>query len=332
MGNLRIGPRVYIIVAIMVLVGVIAFAMAYQGMNDVRATYDNVTRDRAPVTRVIDNIRAAIPDMNLQVFSVLIPEFPKSFIDQQINDMGTMEKDYRAVLADWDKNGAKGASPKEQKLFTQLKADSDAWFTTIHEYAANIQTWSNTGDAAAKAAAFASNDSGAVDASTKKLQATLALLMKANATENKTVAAEAVAAQDAALMRLALTVGLTLLVGLILAVVIASSITRPVHEAVAFADDVAAGNLSAKIEKHPGGEMGDLTRAIESMKESLVARVEQMREVAATVEIAADGVTDTAAEVIDVAGKAGNADLVMAGEKLAHQAGNLKRALDSFKG
>lgn len=332
MGNLKIGPRVYIIVAIMVLVGVIAFVMAYQGMNDVRATYDNVTRDRAPVTAAIDNIRAAIPDMNLQVFSVLIPEFPKSFIDQQINDMGTMEKDYRSVLADWDKNAVKGASPKEQQLFTQLKSDSDTWFSTIHDYAANIKKWSATGDTAAKAAAFASNDSGPVDASTKKLQATLALLMKANAAENKTVAAEAVAAQDAALMRLALTVGLTLLVGVILAVVIASSITRPVHEAVKFADDVAAGNLSAKIEKHPGGEMGDLTRAIESMKESLVARVDQMREVAATVEVAADGVTDTAAEVIDVAGKAGNADLVMAGEKLAHQAGNLKRALDSFKG
>jgi len=68
------------------------------------------------------------------------------------------------------------------------------------------------------------------------------------------------------------------------------------------------------------------------MKESLVARVDQMREVAATVEIAADGVTGTAAEVIDVAGKAGNEELVTAGEKLAHQAGNLKRALESFKG
>jgi nitrogen fixation/metabolism regulation signal transduction histidine kinase len=332
MGNLKIGPRVYVIVAIMALVGAIAFGMAYQGMNDVRATYDNVTRDRAPVTRVIDNIRAAIPDMNLQVFSVLIPEFPKTFIDQQITDMGTMEKDFRAVLADWDKNAANGASPKEQKLFEQLKTDSDAWFTTIHEYNANIVKWSTTGDASFKATAFASNDSGAVDASTKKLQATLDLLMKANVAENKTVAAEAVATQDAALTRLAVTVGLTLLVGLVIAIMIASSITRPVHDAVAFADNVAAGNFDAKITKHAGGEIGDLTRAVESMKESLVARVEQMREVAATVEIAADGVTDTAAEVIDVAGKAGNKDLVTAGEKLSHQAGNLKRALGSFKG
>lgn len=332
MGNLKIGPRIYVIVAIMVLVGVIAFAMAYQGMNDVRATYDNVTRDRAPVTRVIDNIRAAIPDMNLQVFSVLIPEFPKTFIDQQLTDMGTMEKDFRAILADWDKNATKGASPKEQQLFTQLKGDADAWFTAIHEYNAQITTWSNTGDASAKAAAFASNDSGAVDATTKKLQATLTELMKANVAENKTVAAEAVAAQDAALMRLAIIVGIALLIGVVIAVMIASSITRPVHGAVAFADDVAAGNLAAKIEKHPGGEIGDLTRAVESMKESLVARVDQMREVAATVEIAADGVTGTAAEVIEVAGKAGNKDLVSAGEKLASQAGNLKKALDSFKG
>jgi HAMP domain-containing protein len=332
MGNLKIGPRIYVIVAIMVLVGAIAFGMAYQGMNDVRATYDNVTRDRAPVTRVIDNVRAAIPDMNLQVFSVLIPEFPKSFIDQQITDMGTMEKDYRAVLADWDKNAAKGASAKEQKLFEQLKADSDVWFTTIHEYDANIMKWSTTGDASFKAIAFASNDTGAVDASTKKLQATLDLLMKANAAENKTVAAEAVATQDASLKRLAVTVAIAVLVGLAIAVFIASSITRPVREAVAFADNVAAGHLDAKIEQHAGGEIGDLTKAVESMKESLVARVDQMREVAATVEIAADGVTGTAAEVIDVAGKAGNEELVTAGEKLAHQAGNLKRALESFKG
>jgi methyl-accepting chemotaxis protein len=332
MGNLKIGPRIYVIVAIMVLVGIVAFVMAYQGMNGIRATYDNVTRDRAPVTRVIDNIRAAIPDMNLQVFSVLIPEFPKSFIDQQLTDMGTMEKDYRGFLADWDKNAVKGASPREQKLFEQLKKDSDAWFATIHDYNANIQKWSNTGDASAKAVAFKSNDSGPVDASTKKLQATLAELMKANAAENKTVAAEAVATQSAALQRLALTIGVAVLLGLALAIMIASSITRPVREAVAFADDVATGHLEARIEKHAGGEIGDLTRAVESMKESLVARVDQMREVAATVEIAADGVTDTAAEVIEVAGKAGNEDLVKSGEKLSSQAGNLKRALESFKG
>jgi methyl-accepting chemotaxis protein len=333
MRSLRIGPRIYLIVGLLVVTGIVSYAIASQGMNDVRATYDSAFKERAPVTRVIDGIRATLPDINLQVWTMLVADMPKDFFLQQVKDMDAFKQDMRGYVADWEKNAVKGATAPEETKFKALAATFGPYFAAIDAYDANILVFVNKGDKAARAAAFKSNDtSGAVDTAAQRVEAALADLVKVNEAENRTVQAEAEAEQQAAMTRLGLVIGIMLLVGIAAAMAIAASIIRPLRDAVRFADTVAAGDLSAKIGSHAGGETGELTRAVEAMKESLVERVDQLREVAAVVELAAEGVTSTASDVIAEARSGGNEVLAQKGERLAAQAGNLKSALSAFKG
>lgn len=332
MKNLRIGPKIYIIVSILIVTGILSYLIAAQGMSDIRATYDAASKQRAPVTRVIDDFRAALPDINLQVWTLLVSDMPKSFTKQQVDDMASLKNDIRGFVTDWQKNAVQGASPQEEAKFEALAATIDPYFAAIDAYDANILLFVTKGDKAARAAAFKSNDGGPVDAESQKVEAALGDLIKVNTAQNKKVQAAAEAAQNAAEQRLAVAIGIMIVIGVAVAMAIAASITRPLHEAVQFADTVAAGDLSAKMTAHPGGETGELTRSVEAMKESLVTRVDQLREVAAVVELAADGVSATANDVTSDARASGNEALAAKGEKLASQAGNLRSALSAFKG
>jgi HAMP domain-containing protein len=330
MKGISIGTRMLILVAIIVLALAVIYMVAFEGMREIRATYDRASTDRAPVTRVINDFRSSVPDIKLQVFSMLIPEFDKVFLNQQLTDMVALEKDNKDFIADWEKNAAKGASPAENARFLKVAAADKAMWAAINDYNTHIRNWMKTGSPAERKAAFDSNDSGPVDATTNTLEESLNNLITINTRENSKVRAEARREMQAATTQLQLAVGITLVLTVAIALAIASSITRPMNAAVRFADAVAGGDLTAKMEQHAGGEVGELTRAIEAMKESLVERMDQMNEVAAMVSIAAGRVTSTAGEVIEEAGKSGNSALVAAGEKLSREAGNLNSALSSF--
>lgn len=327
---MKIGPKIYVVVALLIVTGLVAIGIAYQGMNEIRNTYDKAFTSRAPITRVIENFRSTLPDSKLQVWSVLVPDLTKEFLDQQLNDMSVLKKSFSDYEADWAKN-AGAATPAEQQKFAVLKAATDKMWVAIDEYTVWMKYWSSTHDAAARQKALVSNDTGAVDSTTKDVETALADLVKVNTAENKKAVAEAASEQRSAMTNLFLAVGITVVVGLALSVLIAGSITGPLKKAVAFADAVAAGDLEAKIPTHGTGEIGELTKAIEAMKESLVDRVNQMREVAATVELAAEGVSATAADVLSDAKASGNDALAAKGEKLASQANNLVSALKPLK-
>jgi len=331
MKNLRIGPRIYLIVVLLAMSGAVALFMAYSGMNDIRDTYNRLTSERGTLTIVIDDYRAAMPDVVLQGWTLLVPDTKPDFVDQQNADYQLLKKTFASYADDWMKN-SKAATPAEQAKFEALQPAVDKMWVALDEYMVNITKWHKTGDKAAHDVAFKSNESGGVDVTTNDVQTKLAELVKANAAENKKAVAEAADEQQATMTRLGLVIGVILLVGIAAAVAIAASITRPLRDAVRFADTVAAGDLSAKMVSHPSGETGELTRAVEAMKESLVARMDQLREVAAVVELAADGVTSTASDVINDARSSGNEPLAEKGERLAAQAGNLKGALSAFKG
>jgi methyl-accepting chemotaxis protein len=330
--NLRIGPRIYLIVGILLVTGIVSLAIAYQGMTEIRTTYDRTFTDRAPVARVIDNIRIGVPEERSQINSLLVPDHKKTWYAQQIKDARQVHKDFDGYMADWESNATKGASPAEQKAFAELKPALNAWWDAIDEFVVHIEKWDKTGDANERQIAFKTKDDGKLDVTQKTMQAAVAKLVEVNTAENKRAQAEAKAEQQAAMTRLATIVGLLTLFGVGCAVVISGSITGPLTDAVKFADAVAAGDFSARVVTRTGGETGELTKAIEEMKDSLVTRMEQMHEVAALVELAADGVTGTAADVIDAAQASGDASLVEKGERLAKQAGNLKGALSAFGG
>jgi methyl-accepting chemotaxis protein len=329
---MKVGPRIYVIVALMVIGTLAIIGIAQVGMSDIRATYDRAFTSRAPIARVIDEFRSTVPDTKLQVWSLLVPDMPAEFVNQQLTDMSALKQSFVDYEADWANNAAPAASAEEKAAFDTLKTATDEMWVAIDEYNIHMWIWAKTGNTAERAIGFASNNtSGAVDVTTTAVEDALVGLVEANAAENKKAVSEAAAEQSAALMRLGLAGAAVILIGLIAAVLIANSITKPLKQAVAFADSVAGGDLDARIEKHSGAEVGELTRAVQQMKESLVMRVNQMHEVAATVELAAEGVSSTATDVMNEARAAGNESLAAKGEKLASQAGNLVKALSGLK-
>lgn len=99
-----------------------------------------------------------------------------------------------------------------------------------------------------------------------------------------------------------------LLVVLSLASAVAAStwlyrtIVTPLIAARRFADAVAQGNLDATLERHATDEIGVLTTAIETMKETLVSRMSVMQELAGAVMVTADDVNVAARHALSAAG------------------------------
>lgn len=339
MDRLKISTRLYIIVVVMVLFGGVAYLTAINGMNEIRSTYDSTVRARGPITAVIDNIRQAIPDMKLQMTNMLVPDFPKDFLKMQTGDVAALKKDFGAFNAQWARNASTGASAAERTKMAEFGVAQKAWLSAVDQFMAHINKYLATNNSTERAKAFVLSDSGAVDKTHNTMDTKLEQLIKVNARENKKVAIEAEREQAAAMSQLGLAIALTLLIGIVCAVWIARSISTPVNDAVAFAGAVEAGDLNAKIKRHPGGEIGGLTHAIEAMKNSLVGKMEQLKEVAGVVAVAADEVVKTSDKVVDTCDRLAKqeadsaqalAELQSAAGVLSGQSKNLKSVASTF--
>ncbi len=109
--------------------------------------------------------------------------------------------------------------------------------------------------------------------------------------------AERHARETAAATSLALIV-LSVLLALIAGVLLYRTIALPLQRARDFANRVAEGDLAAVHGDHADDEIGDLTDAVECMKNSVVARIDNLREMAGAVLVTAGSVS-TAALAMD---------------------------------
>lgn len=71
------------------------------------------------------------------------------------------------------------------------------------------------------------------------------------------------------------------------------SIVRPLNQARRYADAITHGDYGVKFEHHGSDEIGTLTLAVEQMKDSVVGKVDTMREVAGVVLLTAEEVSDS---------------------------------------
>ncbi|RGE46690.1 HAMP domain-containing protein [Comamonas testosteroni] len=85
------------------------------------------------------------------------------------------------------------------------------------------------------------------------------------------------ASQRSAYMVIALVCGLIVVLGLATATLILRTITRPLHEAVALADSIAEGDLTAKVSIDRHDELGRLLKSLNAMTERLRSVVGQVR-------------------------------------------------------
>jgi methyl-accepting chemotaxis protein len=129
-------------------------------------------------------------------------------------------------------------------------------------------------------------------------------------------AADAAAQARSATITMATLATLATLLAAALGVAITRSITRPIAHAVALAQTVAAGDLSARIESTSRDETGQLLAALKTMIESLVAVVGKVRH---TSDCIATGSSQIAT---------GNADL---SQRTEEQASNLQQTAASME-
>jgi len=111
--------------------------------------------------------------------------------------------------------------------------------------------------------------------------------LRAIARQADTVAASAVRAEaeakEAARLGTLVLIGLSIIVAVSASVWLYRSIATPLARAREFASAVKGGDLGARLEQHQHDEIGELTMAVEEMKDSVVARIDTMREVAGVV-------------------------------------------------
>lgn len=119
-------------------------------------------------------------------------------------------------------------------------------------------------------------------------------------------------AHQATLLAEWVTALLLLAIALFMGISITGSIRTELNAAVATSSAIAGGDLSAKFAAHPSDEIGDLTRSVEKMRDSLVTRIDTLKEVGATVGVMADDVNSTAGDVVAAVGQLKNNDQVKA--------------------
>lgn len=91
--------------------------------------------------------------------------------------------------------------------------------------------------------------------------------------------------------------GASLLAALFAATWLYQSIVTPLGRARKYAETVAAGDFAARLDHHERDEIGALTHAIESMKDSVVGKIDTMREVAGIVLVSAEELEGPVARV-----------------------------------
>ena len=112
------------------------------------------------------------------------------------------------------------------------------------------------------------------------------------------------------------TVAIALAVGVLMALWIIRSITRPIHQAVGIARAVAAGDLSVQFDASDRNEIGQLLRALQEMQTGLI-------HVVANVRRGSEEVSSASAEIAQ-----GNHDL---SARTEHQASSLEETAASME-
>ena len=110
--------------------------------------------------------------------------------------------------------------------------------------------------------------------------------------------------------------GASVVLGILVVLALARSVTAPLAQAVAVARQVAAGDLTGRIDVRHGGEAGQLLHALQAMHASLRGLVSQVR-------TGSDAIATASAEVA-----AGNMDL---SSRTEQQAGSLEETASSME-
>jgi methyl-accepting chemotaxis protein len=307
LGNLKIGTRIGALVVMLILLMTAVGIAGLLGLRSISADSTGFIDREFVASEAMGGLRAEMIQLRRHEKDILINLGNAEVMAKYLVSW----KAARAVvLARLDKLDSLGASLGIAEQLAVLRKSLDAYervFTKI-----NAAVLANTFDSTQAA------NKGMGEAKEAFHQAEAAVSAVGDAlTKRAAASAEVVVATAATATRWVAVAGLVgLLAGAAIGAVIARSITRPIARAVKFAQTVASGDLSSRIEVVGSDETGQLLGALRSMNDSLARVVGQVRQSSDSIAIGSGQIAT------------GNADLSVRTED---QAANLQQTTASME-
>jgi methyl-accepting chemotaxis protein len=268
LSSLRISTRFIALIGIFILGSGLYGAWSFKTLNQLKVNgpvYQQIVQSK-------DLIADILPPPEYIIESYLVSfqlhaAADKAAQDPLIGRMKALQSDYDARHVYWSKEQLE--SPLRETLLKQAHGPAQAFYAiAFKDFIPAIQGQDKDAAAAAMArmAHEYENHRKAIDELVK--------MATERATTGEDQAKLTIAAANWQLLAMLV---LSLGAGMIVAVFITRSISRPLHEAVRIAKVVAAGDLTTEIAVTSSDEMGELMQALKEMSASLVGIVGQVR-------------------------------------------------------
>ena len=255
--NINIGLRLGIAFGLLALVVVLLGGSSLHNISRMHTETHAITEHWMPSLGAIADVNLALMRFRIFTLRATLDDAPdklaqtRARLDSIKQDLDKAGKDYESLVS----------SPAERQLYTQLLDAKKAYIAGSAEVVSAMQN----GEVDAAKAIIETRLNAIADQMTQ-------ILLKLNQV-NSEGASKAASLSDAAHQRsrtaVVTSIGIALLLTLVLAVVITRSITRPIAIAVAVTEQVAAGDLTQRIESEGADEPAQLLAALAQMQASL---------------------------------------------------------------
>ena len=305
--QLRIGTRLSLVFAAILLLLTLLGGFGMYQMSRANFYANDLGTNCLPSVKVLGDIRASFNDARrISLRELLEPTAEARLVQQKRHDdivqtkLPKLFSVYEPMIS----------SPQEKQLYETIRARWDAYERVIQKQTALLGGSDSDREAARQLGLgeAARTFSDALEALGKDIDLNVA------GGESSTAAAAASYQQSVVVS--CIVIALSVVVGVVLAVLVTRSIVQPIAVGLAAAQAVAAGDLTSHFDTTGGDEPADLLRALEYMNVSLLEIVSQVR-------LSSDSIATGSAEIA-----AGNADL---SQRTEEQASNLEETAASME-
>jgi len=304
-GNLKVATRLAAVFAVVVALLAVVSVTAFVKINNINRGIDQIVNDRYLKVRWAFDLRDGVNEQIKYLRGIAIDIGNVQANEKRFAQLDVAVKQTKEAL---DKIAARQVTEVGKKKIKVLDDARQAFDASEREFLALIRT--GKGEAA---------DEYVLRKITDTQNNYLALARAfADSQDSQLTAEGAQAVADGALaiqVTLACSV-MAVLASIILGYLMARSIVRPLNEAVRVAENVAAGDLTTRIEPHSKDETGQLMVALRKMNDNLVDIVSGVRR-------STDSIATASGEIAS-----GNLDL---SSRTEQQAGSLEETASAME-
>ncbi|MBV8122721.1 MAG: MCP four helix bundle domain-containing protein [Paucibacter sp.] len=306
LSNLKIGARLAVGFALVLVMTVVLGVFAINGVSKVNESTRDIATNWLPATKSLGEYRGAINALRRAESQHVLALKPEEFTAEEARMQAAKDK---AAVA-WKKYDSTVTAGDERALADQIHAAEGRYF----EVNAKLIPLSRGGESTMEPtkALFKGDDRAAFNAVLDAIEKDVEFQSKGSDTafnDSQSVFSSTRMAVMGLLVLAAVS-------GALIALVVTRSIVNPIREAVTVAETVASGDLSSSIKATSKDETGQLLDALRRMNESLVGIVGDVRQASDSI---ATGTTQIAT---------GNADL---SQRTEEQASNLQETAASME-